>query len=177
MSDILFGVDPSITSLGVSVFQGSELLDTHLIKPKKPKKGGVDDRLGFIVEEFSTLLEKYAPSYMVIESQYIGFNRGMSFFKVIEVKGLVEGLFIRKNQILDKEYNLCSVYPMEVKSSIGVSGKFKRDESKRLVKEKICQYYPYLIDKNYDITDAVAIGLCGIFRFNLKGISVNNKKL
>ena len=158
-NETLLAIDPGLLAVGVAVFQNCKLKAVCSIRAKK-QKNQEDTRLWVITKSIQNLLQKYNPTILAIENQYLAI-RSNSIIKVIEVKGIIKGLYI--SQCLDRKIipKILEINPIEAKRAIGVIKKLKRKESKEAVSKKIVQLYPKLINSNQDIKDAVAIGIAG----------------
>lgn len=153
----LIAVDPSYTATGVSLFEDNVLKKVYLLKPDKK----IENRLWEIAIRFSAILELFKPEVMAIESQYLAIQSS-SVIKVIETKGLLEGLFYSyaiRNEIPPR---IISIGPVTAKKAVGVVGRMKRKESKAKVKEAVCKLYPAIAEQSQDVMDSVAIGLAGL---------------
>ena len=154
---VLIGVDPSFTATGVSLFQNNILKKVHLIKPSKKS----EDRLQDIAMDFQRLLEILKPEAMAIETQYLSIISS-SVIKVIEVKGVLEGIFYAYMFRCGREPVIIDVAPSAAKKAVGVHGRLKRGESKKRVAEAVLRLYPDLDGQSQDVMDSVAIGLEGL---------------
>lgn len=162
ISKTLIAVDPSLTSTGLASFN----LDTnffikglHTIKTRKPSKGEPDERLEQIALSFERQLCGYTyPAILAIETQYIYGSFGNSILKVAEVVGIIKGVYISWMSKRGLEYQIVNISPTEAKKAIGVKGKHKRAESKKLVMECAAKYTGMTI-RTQDIADAIAIGI------------------
>ena len=156
----LIAVDPSLTSTGVAVFGEGKILETFVIKTKPTQT----NRLQRIANEFKDILKKYPCNLMAIETQYLSI-RSSSVIRVIEVKGLLEGVFTAVSEI---PVTIIEVTPSEAKKAVNVkNGRgVKRAESKELVKRAVREKYPELdFHVSVDVTDAIAIGTAGFGKY------------
>jgi len=153
----LLAVDPSLSATGIALFEGKDLNSVYLIKTNKENK----DRFFEIAWRFTEALEKFKPNTLAIETQYISV-RSSSVIKVIEVKGLLEGLFY--SYCLKYSINpvVLQIHPNTAKQAVGVKKMYKRKESKIRVKAAVCHIYPQLEKQTQDVMDAIAIGIAGL---------------
>lgn len=150
----MLAVDPSLTATGVSVFIGGRLEAVALIKPTG------EDKLQQIADQMSELLDRFEPDAIAIETQYLARFGGNSMIKVIEAKGVIEGVYLNHARTRKTSPLIFQVQPSEAKKHVGVIGTHKRKESKELVARMVLAMYPELANKkSQDIFDSVAIGL------------------
>ena len=154
---LIIACDPSIVSSGFAIFKEGYLCATHYIKPKK-----CDDRLRDLVFKFVKLLGFYEKEYseivLAIETQYVHSGFGNSILKVAQVKGIMEGLFLYKNNM----GKIMDISPSAAKKAIGVKGTLKRAEKKKAMKKAINTLFPLYKIENQDIVDAVAVGVAAL---------------
>ncbi len=122
---------------------------------------------------FHDILVVTNPDAVAIETQYISFN-AMGAIKVVEVRGVLEGLYFAYCFANNKVPSIINVTPTEAKHSVGVIKRLKRKESKSAVKEAVLSRFPQFSlesEKKEDIFDAIAIGLAGGFKLNMQNKS------
>lgn len=157
-------IDPSIACTGVSLFENEKLIDTWVIKPKLKGR----DRLNEIAYHFRGILALTNPDVLIIETQYIMPRQIKGSMVVMEVRGVIEGLYLYRNL----EGIIIEVNPAEAKSCVGVKGGLKREESKKLVRQAITELFNRDF-KSQDIIDSIAIGITGV-RKHRSNMLLNN---
>ncbi len=166
----LLAVDPGLGCTGIALFEGDQVSKVFKIKTKLPKKTVLDIRRMQIASAFSDILVLTQPDCLAIESQYMGVNvKAMS--KLVEVKGILQGVYFAYCFAYKKPFSLVDVTPLEAKQAVGVRKKLKRGESKLAVKEAVLRRFPQFSaesEQKEDIFDAIAIGCAGGFKLNLQ---------
>ena len=158
----VIAIDPSLNCSGVAIFKNWELESVCRIKPKKTVP---DHRLTEIAYTFMDILvDVRPPAVLAIETQYLSRSfGGNSVAKVIEVKGLFQGVFLawelKKADVPRGE--VVNVSPLEAKQSVGVLKSLKSKEAKLAVLEAVNSIYKLPVT-HPDEADAVAIGTYAI---------------
>ncbi|MBA3603108.1 MAG: crossover junction endodeoxyribonuclease RuvC [Parachlamydiaceae bacterium] len=148
---IIIGIDPGtlVTGYGIiSVINGSSTpLDYGCICP--PVKMKLSERYLIIFNALETLLERYRPDALAVESQFFGCN-AQSALKLGQARGIVM-VVAKRLGIAIYEYT-----PTSVKKAVG-RGNASKTQVQELVKLLLgLQVLP----EPFDAADALAVALC-----------------
>lgn len=139
----IFGFDPSISCVGISVFDfdGNPVL-VGSIETKKSDTTG--KRLRDIADFLLKLREEYTPSAVVIERAFSRFNNSTA--AIYRVHGVINLLF----------WDIVQIYypPKDIKATI-----LKGTATKKDLQDKIKTIYSNIEFKNEDESDAFAVSL------------------
>ena len=161
---IVIACDPSFRSSGYAIFKGEKLLSFGTIKTSTKD----ENRFELIGLRFCEVLMRHEPDILVIETQFISPKfSNINTLRVVEVKGFIEGLFMYRRIQKGVHTTIVEVAPTEAKKFIGVIG---REDTKKQVKSLVEQRFPEIKKINQDESDAVAIGLTGIHKFNSQNV-------
>ncbi|MBA3239392.1 MAG: crossover junction endodeoxyribonuclease RuvC [Parachlamydiaceae bacterium] len=149
--EIIIGIDPGtrVTGYGIIRLRGSSYvaLDYGCIIP--PVKAKLSDRYLIIFNALESILERYKPEALVVESQYVGKN----------VKSALTLGQARGTAIIAAKCKGIAVYeysPTSVKKAVG-SGRASKVQVQELVKMLLgLQVLP----EPADAADALAVALC-----------------
>lgn len=152
---IIMGIDPGTNRMGYGVLgvSGKELRcvvlgDIDISKVKNPY-----DKLGYIFERVSQLIDEYNPSEVALESPFFGKNV-QSMLKLGRAQGVAMAAALNKK---------CPVFeyaPREIKQSVtGMGGAAKEQVAAMLKSILGIEYNP----KHLDSTDGLAVALCHYF--------------
>jgi len=155
----VLGIDPSLTSTGFAILDNGKLV--HYGSVATNTKLEMMDRHIIIYNTIWNVVEVYKPDVIGIESQYLCGINSNAILKVVEVAGIIEGLYYAYCQINSKDKRILSVAPSGAKSAVGV-GKMKRAESKKAVKKMVSLMFKEVDKKGIaqDVYDAIAIAVC-----------------
>ena len=149
---IVIGVDPSSTSTGYGLVEyeskSVRYIDCGCIRPKTGMK--FEDRLVFIFDQFSQILDKYKPSASAVESIFFGKDAD-SAAKLGQARGVLL-LALRKALIPIDHYS-----PATVKKAIVGSGQASKDRVQFMVMRLL------KLDEtpiSLDASDALGIAIC-----------------
>ena len=141
---MIYALDLSIALTGVAIYNDKkEVVFIGSIATYPKDTHGV--RLNMIKEYISELMVDFPPSKIVIERGFTRFN------KATQVLYMVHGVVLE----LFKDYDVIYYPPKTIKHAITGKG----NASKLEVRESVQQYFPDIDIKNYDESDALAIGL------------------
>lgn len=150
------GVDPGtlVTGYGILQFKkGSvKILKCDAIVCKGNTK--LSDRLGAIFETLNSLIRKYQPDELIIETAFYGKN-AQSALKLGHARGAVM-LAGYLNSIPMTEYS-----PREVKKAVTGNGAASKIQVMEMVKSILSLKK---LPKYYDTTDALAVALCHSYK-------------
>ncbi|HSW76086.1 MAG TPA: crossover junction endodeoxyribonuclease RuvC [Candidatus Saccharimonadales bacterium] len=152
---IVLGVDPgfSVTGWAIISKQGNtQVLLAHGFLPL-PTKKELHDRIGIFYEFFAQKIKMYAVTHLALETPFLGKN-AQTFLKLGYLRGVV-CLMAYQNNLILHEFS-----PREVKRAITGFGGAQKDQVARVLQ----MLFPGLPQpKTYDVTDAVAVSLCGVW--------------
>lgn len=148
----ILSIDPGYERLGIAIIEKEKSGKERLIFSECFKTSSKKDfylRLGEIGVEIESVIKKYGPEFLAIESLFFK-NNQKTAMKVSEVRGTIIYICI-KNDLKIKEFT-----PLEIKMAITSDG--------RGDKNQIINMIPKLIHlekeiKHDDEYDAIAIGL------------------
>lgn len=151
---IVLGIDPGFTVTGYAISSKTNgkdiILDFGYIS--LPATQSLDVRIGIFYEFFVEKIKKYQVTDLSIETHFLGKNV-QSFLKLGYLRGV---LYLLANQ---NKLKLHEFSPREVKLSITGYGGAQKDQVARV----LCMMFPGLgKQKKEDVTDAIAISLCGL---------------
>lgn len=156
MNMMVLGIDPGFTVTGYSLvtkIKGKEtIVDSGYIS--LPATQSLQVRIGMFHEFFSEKIKTYQVTALSIETPFLGKNV-QSFLKLGYLRGVLY-LLAHQHAITLHEYS-----PREVKLAITGSGAAQKDQVARV----LFMMFPHLAKpKKEDVTDAIAIGLCGLWQ-------------
>ena len=151
-SSIILGIDPGtcVTGYGIISFQSQNyiLLDFGCIRP--PAKQKLSDRYVVIYDGVNELIEKYHPTILVVETQYVNKNV-QSALKLGMARGAVM-IAAKKKGLIVFEYP-----PTVAKRAVVGSGKASKYQVKKMVQNLLKLSTPPHPD---DAADALALAIC-----------------
>ena len=145
---VLFGIDSSTTSTGVSVFINSKYIKSYLINLKDIKKS--DNRICEMIKQIFKLIDEYHPEIICTEMTVVSRN-------VQAQRNLTMILGAIYGKCIEKDIYYYSFRPTEWRKLVGVQGR-KREEYKASSIELVKKIYGIDIDSD-DISDSILIGL------------------
>lgn len=156
---IILGIDPGFTVTGYSIvckINGRDtVLDCGYLS--LPAKKTLDVRIGIFHEYLAEKIKTYKVTGISIETPFLGKNV-QSFLKLGYLRGV---LYLLANQ---HGLQLHEFSPREVKRAITGFGGAQKEQ----VSQVLFMIFPQLPKpKKDDVTDAIAIGLCGLWNKSL----------
>lgn len=153
---IVLGIDPGFTVTGYSLvtkIKGKEtIIDSGYIS--LPASESLQVRIGIFYDFFCEKIKTYHVTVISIETPFLGKNV-QSFLKLGYLRGVLY-LLANQHALVLHEYS-----PREVKLAITGSGSAQKDQVARV----LFMMFPHLVKpKKEDVTDAIAIGLCGLWQ-------------
>jgi len=153
---VVLGVDPGtlVTGYGVieSVNGRMRLLECDAIQNDSRK--AMPDRLRRIFDRLSTVINRYHPDELALETAFYGRN-AQSALKLGHARGVAMLAAVLK-QIPTTEYS-----PREVKKAVVGTGAASKDQVQYMVKSILKMKST---PRFYDTTDALAVALCHLHR-------------
>ena len=164
----ILGLDPGSVHTGYGVLQkaGSKLAALAVGRISSPRAKPVADRLAYLQTEIDSILERWQPDTVVLESLFHGPN-ARSLIVLAQARGVLLAS-CAKREVVIREYS-----PSEVKSAVTGSG--------RATKEQVARMVGMLLKLDAepltaDATDALAVGICGSRRSVMDGLGGASKR-
>lgn len=153
---IFLGVDPGLgySGFGVAKKEGNKvsLLDYGYLQMTSKKS--IVERVGIFHSHFDGLIKKHNVDVVILETPFLGKN-AQNFLKLGYLRGLLY-LLTDQNNLEVLEFT-----PRQVKLAVTGYGAASKDQVARVIK----QLFPRLqMPKRDDVTDALAVTLCGIWQ-------------
>jgi crossover junction endodeoxyribonuclease RuvC len=150
----ILGVDPGLNVAGFCLLDKSNQKTTLKAYGtiKTNNKDSFPHRLKYLHEEIKSIMLKYKPDVLAIEDAFFSKN-----VKSAMTLGHARGIIILTAAI--SNMNVYEYAPRKVKSSVCGNGAASKEQVSYMV-SKILKLDKEL--KPYDITDAIAVGLCFI---------------
>ena len=153
---VILGVDPgfSITGFGVMKRDGRKVsvLDYGALRMDSSKP--LSERIHIFHDFFVSKIEQWQVSVVALETPFLGKN-AQNFLKLGYLRGVLY-LLAHKYKL-----ELCEFSPREVKLSVTGFGGAEKEQVARV----IVRLLPGMaLPKKLDITDALAVTLCGIWK-------------
>ena len=152
---VILGVDPGFQFAGYCVLKKElgkvYLLESGYLKMNVSKE--LPERVGIFHDFFAEKIAHWGVTELAIETPFLGKN-AQNFLKLGYLRGILY-LLTAQNKLALHEFS-----PREVKKSITGSGAASKEQVARVV----LQLFPRLEHpKKEDVTDALAITLCGLW--------------
>lgn len=150
---IVIGIDPGSISTGYSVIKDNNLIDYGMFKPKGKD---LSTRLGIIFTSFTSLILKYKPDVVVIESQFVGMKN--SILSLAKSQGVILACCGVHN------IKVVSYTPTQIKKAVTGKGNSKKQEVMLATKNYFTslnslEFIEKGKNKNDDLFDSIAIAL------------------
>lgn len=159
MNDVILGIDPgfSFTGFGiVRVHQSkTELLDCGYLRLSPQKH--LSERVGIFHAFFSEKIERYQPTGIALETSFLGKN-AQTFLKLGYLRGILY-LLADTHKLAIQEFA-----PREVKNMLTGFGGASKEQVARMIFMLFPQLQLLKEAERNDVTDAVAIALCGLWQ-------------
>ena len=152
---IVLGIDPSFTATGYAILQqnGNKQILIHQGYITLPATHELSARIGLFYNFFQNLIQQYQINKISLETPFLGKNV-QTFLKLGYLRGTLH-LLAHQNNLQISEFS-----PREVKAAITGFGAAEKEQVSRMIH----MLFPGLPQqKSYDITDAIAISLCGLW--------------
>lgn len=153
---VVLGIDPGFSVTGYAVIKKEKgkasLLDYGALQMSPTKS--LRERIGIFHAFFSDKIELWSVKSVAIETPFLGKN-AQNFLKLGYLRGII--------YLLADKYNLSlhELSPREVKVSVTGYGAAQKDQVARVM----LNLFPGLkMPKKLDVTDALAITLCGVWQ-------------
>ncbi len=162
MERIILGIDPGFSFTGYGVLKVSQgktaLLDCGYLR--LPPQKHLSERVGIFHQFFTKKIEQYKPTGIALETSFLGKN-AQTFLKLGYLRGILY-LLANNHQMSIQEFA-----PREVKSMLTGFGGASKEQVARMVFMLFPQLQQLKESERNDLTDAVAITLCGLWYNNV----------
>lgn len=163
---IILGIDPgfSFTGYGVLVKEGSKvrLLDCNVLK--LPASKTLSQRIGIFYSFFNQKIPQHHITDLALETPFLGKN-AQNFLKLGYLRGILY-LLAEQHQLTLHEFT-----PRQVKLSVTGFGGADKEQVARMM----LRLFPGLqMPEKTDLTDALAVSLCGIWHNNMTQVHSRN---
>lgn len=153
---IILAVDPSVVSAGFAVieFSGGRivLLDCGLVKMSSSQ--GLPERIAYLHDFFESKVGAWKITDLTLETPFMGKNV-QNFLKLGYVRGILY-LISHKSNLRLHEFS-----PREIKQALTGFGGADKEQLARVV----MRLFPgFVMPERFDVTDAIALGLCCLWR-------------
>lgn len=178
----LLSLDASTTTIGLAVFDYSKFSDVKLVHNefyKPPKNGNIFERLAEVREFIYSRLDTYQPDNVALEDIIL-------FMKGHSTATTVSSLAVLNRTVGLAVYNQSGRCPellnvMKVRHALKIGKKLPaKEEIPDLVAKHLKIDFPWIFNKkgklvieNYDMADAMAVGLAYI---KIKDVELMSKK-
>lgn len=153
---VILGIDPGLRVSGYGIVRKNEqqvlLLDCGYLSMSSSKS--LVERIGIFYRFFTSKIEQWHISDIVLETPFLGKN-AQNFLKLGYLRGIIY-LLAHSHKTVVYEFS-----PREVKQTLTGFGGASKEQVARI----LMQLFPRMaVPKKYDVTDALAITLCGLWR-------------
>lgn len=157
---VVLGVDPGFSVSGYSIVirEGSRAFLSDCGFLKMSSKDHLSIRTGQFYKFFSELIEKHGVSHVSLETSFLGKNP-QTFLKLGYLRGI---LYLLADQ---NSLEIAEFAPREVKQSITGTGGADKSQVALMLSRMFPQLAAYAESLRNDVTDAIAIGICGLCLF------------
>lgn len=154
----MLGIDPGFSFTGFCVLKSQQnktvMLDCGYLR--LPTQKHLADRINIFYNVFTEKISKYQVSQIALETSFLGKN-AQTFLKLGYLRGVLY-LLAAKNSLAIQEFA-----PREVKSKLTGFGGASKEQVARMVFILFPQLQNLKEAERNDLTDAVAIALCGLW--------------
>ena len=157
---VILGIDPGFSCSGFGILK-KEGRQAHLLDYGYLSMSSSDSlitRVGIFHNFFEEKVKTYGVTMIALETPFLGKN-AQNFLKLGYLRGIVY-LLAHQHKTLVKEFA-----PTQVKQSVTGYGGATKDQVARV----ILQMFPGMdAPKKEDVTDALAVTLCGLWTENIQ---------
>ena len=157
---IILGIDPSFTATGYAIIEkkeGKQFLMSCGYLPLATSKDAIQDRIGIFNDFFENKIKEFQVTHISLETPFLGKN-AQTFLKLGYLRGSLYLLSYKFN------LKLIEYSPKEIKLAVTGFGGASKDQIERVV----YMLFPTLTKQTkHDVTDAIAISLCGLWHQNI----------
>jgi len=167
---VILGVDPGFSVTGYSILKQDSskvyLIDCGYLKMKSTDS--LSKRVGIFFNFFQAKINTLSVTQVSLETSFLGRN-AQTFLKLGFLRGILYLLADQHN------LELREFAPREIKSAVTGFGGASKDQ----VANMVLRMFPKLAQigkiERSDVSDALAIGICGIWQSNNILHKLNNK--
>lgn len=159
---VILGIDPGFRFAGFGILkkEGRQALLLDYGYLSMPSDESLIARVGTFHQFFEEKITTWGVTVIALETPFLGKNT-QSFLKLGYLRGIVY-LLAHKHGVELREFA-----PTEVKQSVTGYGSATKDQVARV----ILQLFPGMeVPKKEDVTDALAVTLCGLWAHNVTGL-------
>jgi len=152
---VVLGIDPGFVSAGFGIIRlrGREALLLDYGALNQSSKDSIQDRIACFHDFFTDKIVTYSVTELALETPFLGKN-AQNFLKLGYLRGILLLLVARHNLALHE------FAPREIKRALTGFGQAEKEQVARVV----IRLFPSLaLPKKLDVTDAIAIALCGLW--------------
>ncbi|MBA2306524.1 crossover junction endodeoxyribonuclease RuvC [Candidatus Dependentiae bacterium] len=155
---IMLGVDPgfSVTGFGIMKKEGGKTFILDYGALRMSSKDSLSRRTALFHDFFTSKITEWKIEAIALETPFLGKN-AQSFLKLGYLRGILYLLADRFN------LPLIEVSPRSVKLAVTGSGSAPKEQVARVIGHL---FRDLTVPKTLDITDALAVTLCGIWHSN-----------
>ncbi len=148
----VIGVDPGLVVTGFGIIDKKDnTISAHSYGTIRPPKGvQLADRLGYLFDEITVLIDKYKPEILAVEDTFYHKN-----FKSAMVLGQARGMIILAGY--RQNIQCVEFAPKKIKQSVVGNGNASKEQVQYMVKNIL---HLDKLPTPLDSSDALAIGLC-----------------
>ena len=166
----MLGVDPgfSVTGFGIMKKEGNKTFILDYGALRMSSKDSLSKRTGVFHDFFHTKITTWNVEAVTLETPFLGKN-AQSFLKLGYLRGILYLLADRFS------LELIEVSPRSVKLAVTGSGAASKEQVSRVIGHL---FKELTVPKTLDITDALAVTLCGIWhhtRTNIQAVPLYKK--
>jgi len=159
---IILGVDPGFSVTGYSILQKNKnqitMLDHGFLK--LPVAQSLDARIGIFYDVLAEKIKLYQVTTIALETSFLSKN-AQTFLKLGYLRGVLY-LLAYQNKL-----NLCEFAPRQVKQTVTGYGAATKEQ----VAKVLSMLFPAIPKPlKEDVTDAIAISLCGLWQLENKAL-------
>lgn len=166
---ILLGIDPGFHITGYSILEreGKKtiILDYGYLKMSSQKH--LSERSGLFYSFFREKIELFKVTDLALETPFLGKN-AQTFLKLGYLRGI---LYLLANQ---NNLEIYEFAPREIKISVTGFGGASKDQVALMILSMFPKLNEFGKIEKQDVTDALAVGICGIWKHNQNELLKSN---
>ncbi len=153
---VILGVDPGFSATGFAIMRKHDQKTTLLEYGVLPlsSKNSLSERIGTFFDFFDSKIESSNIQVIAIETPFLGKN-AQNFLKLGYLRGALYLLADRH------KVSIMEFAPREIKMAITGYGAAQKDQVARVLMRL---FQGLEAPKKFDVTDAVAVTLCGLWK-------------
>lgn len=171
-SAIILGIDPGFSVTGFSVIKqaagSTSVLDFGYLKLKS--EHSLSKRVGEFNTFFQSKIDHFKITDIALETSFLGQN-AQTFLKLGYLRGI---LYLLADQ---HQCTLHEFAPREIKQAVTGSGGASKEQVALMLHRIFPQLNTLATAVKNDVTDALAIGLCGVWSLQQKALMAKIAKL